>query len=99
MTQDDALAQFSALSDIARIEILAGFGHEVTVIARGTYVAGTEEVADPPQLRRANELLHRVLACIGAIARGRRELEFEQSLASKYWEISREHFERALGRK
>jgi len=32
----------------------------LTIFARGAYVAGSDEVADPRRLRRFNELIHRI---------------------------------------
>lgn len=51
-------------SDEARLKILAGLAHELTICARDTYEVGTDEVRDPRGLRAYNELLHRVTASV-----------------------------------
>jgi len=39
---------------------LASWMHAATIDARGTYIPGTEAIADPVRLRRFNELQHRL---------------------------------------
>ncbi|WP_155931325.1 MULTISPECIES: hypothetical protein [Methylosinus] len=39
----------------------------LTILARGTYLAGTDDVVDPPRLRRFNELTHRIAGRQAAI--------------------------------
>jgi hypothetical protein len=56
--------EMESLSDKARLEILAGLAHELTICARDTYEVGTDEVRDPCDLRAYNELLHRVTASV-----------------------------------
>jgi hypothetical protein len=56
--------EMESLSDKARLEILAGLAHELTICARDTYEVGTDEVRDPRDLRAYNELLHRVTASV-----------------------------------
>jgi hypothetical protein len=47
-----------------RTVILARIAHGLTVCARETYEAGTENVLEPQVLRSYNELLHRVTAAV-----------------------------------
>lgn len=56
--------EMESLSDKARLEILAGLAHELTICARDTYEVGTDEVRAPRDLRAYNELLHRVTASV-----------------------------------
>ena len=60
MTSDEAVAAFSALPVDRQIAVLACFAFKMTIVARGTYVPGTEDVADPQRLRLLNERQHRV---------------------------------------
>ena len=60
MTREEAITTFSALSGRSKFSILATIGFKLTIDGRATCGAGTEEVADPPQLRRLNESLHHV---------------------------------------
>jgi len=56
--------EMESLSDKARLEILAGVAHELTICARDAYEVGTDEVRNPRDLRAYNELLHRVTASV-----------------------------------
>lgn len=47
-----------------RMLFLARLAHELTVVGRNSYQIQTEEVDQPGQLRRTNEILHRVTACL-----------------------------------
>ena len=96
MTRDEAVARYSRLSRERQIRVLASYGHHVTIDARGTYVAGTEEVADPPQLRRANELLHRVLSHIRDLADDTSERFPDEVIVSMCWDASQESMANAL---
>lgn len=42
--------------------LIADIAHGLTIVARGTYVAGTTEVANGELLRFFNELIHRITA-------------------------------------
>jgi hypothetical protein len=55
---------FRKLDAAAQVKLLTSFGHELTIIARDTYEAGTEEVLEPQRLRRINEIQHRVFGHI-----------------------------------
>ena len=61
MTVDDAITVFSKMTEEEQGRFLATLAHEITIVARGTYVPGTEEVADPPRLRQWNELQHLIV--------------------------------------
>ena len=84
MSKQEATAKFLALGHERQIAVLADFGHRITIAARGTYVPGTDQVADSSGLRRANEVLHRVLGQIRAMADGdaKRYPEFVPSVGA-----------------
>ena len=60
MTPDQAVTIYSALPASAQLRVLADFAHCLTVIARGTYMPKTEDIANPRRLRLLNEVQHRV---------------------------------------
>jgi hypothetical protein len=60
MTADEAVAAYSVLSASEQLRVLAEYAHDLTVIARGTYIPQTEDIADPRRLRLLNEVQHRV---------------------------------------
>jgi hypothetical protein len=45
-------------------QLLARFAFELTVVARATYLPGSEEVSAPRQLRAVNEIQHRVTSAL-----------------------------------
>jgi hypothetical protein len=60
MTADEAVTAFSALPTDRQITVLARYAFEMTLVARGTYVPGTEDIASPRRLRLLNEAQHHV---------------------------------------
>ena len=64
MTTFEGTDQFSLMSDTQQIRFLAHYAHELTVVSRGTYEVGTEDLADPRRLRHFNEVQHRVVGDI-----------------------------------
>jgi hypothetical protein len=44
--------------------MLVFLAHEMTVCARSTYEAGTDKVLEPEELRRFNEIQHRVTGAV-----------------------------------
>lgn len=60
MTPEEAVAAYSALHVAEQLRVLADYAHGLTVIARGTYIPQTEDIADPRRLRLLNEIQHRV---------------------------------------
>lgn len=69
MTADEVLAAYSRLEPNKQLRVLAGFARALTVVARGTYVPLTEDIADPRRLRVLNEIQHRVTAQMDALIR------------------------------
>src|SRR5258708_2394203 len=53
-----------SLSNSAKTVVLARIAHTLTICARDTYEAGTENVLEPHVLRAFNELLHRVTGAV-----------------------------------
>ena len=70
MTIDEASQFFASLDTQAQIRLLAAFGFELTVRARGTYGVDGEDVTDPVTLRRVNEVLHRVVGHLSKLLGG-----------------------------
>jgi len=65
MSQIEIEAQwFASLDKDAKAMFLARLGHGITIAGRYFYVAGCDEVENPAQLRRINEIQHRVLSCL-----------------------------------
>lgn len=58
--QGDWLAQ---RTDREKSLFLAALAHELTVVARATYVPQTEDIEHPHWLRWLNEYQHRIAAC------------------------------------
>ena len=59
-----AASGFSALTEHEQALVLAGFAHELTMLAREGYAVGTMQLADPELVRRVNEVQHRVASAI-----------------------------------
>ncbi|OWQ44330.1 hypothetical protein CDL60_24715 [Roseateles noduli] len=59
-TWTSELERFLALPRADQIIWLSRLIHLITVYARDTYEVGTDEVVHPANLRRFNELIHRV---------------------------------------
>ena len=54
------LPRFRAMSQIEQLIWLSQLLHLISMFARDTYEAGTDGVSKPSDLRRFNELIHRV---------------------------------------
>lgn len=54
------LQAFSEMSTDGRVAWCGRALLALTILARETYLAGTDDVADPRRLRRFNELMHRI---------------------------------------
>ena len=63
------------------IRFLARLSWEITIAGRNSYEAGTDELANPRQLRRVNEIQHRVTACLSQLLEGTCPEGFTQSIA------------------
>ncbi len=69
------------LSEPSKHIFLAVLGHELTIAARNSYRAGTEELDKPRQLRQINEVQHRVLACLSQSLSGHCDSSFQEAIA------------------
>ena len=67
MDTPTAISRFSAADKDDQLRVLVGFGHNLTVEARDTYVPQTDQVHTPSRLRAINEIQHRVLGHIYAL--------------------------------
>ena len=59
-TWQSELARFRAMSQLEQLCWLSSLLFFVSTFARGTYEAGTDGVEKPEDLRRFNELIHRI---------------------------------------
>jgi hypothetical protein len=75
---------FAKLDAPAQLRLLARFGHELTIVARDTYDAGTDDVLEPQRLRRINEIQHRVFDHITKLLAGDTERYPDQVLISVF---------------
>lgn len=64
MTQQDIVKALASKTRLDQAVVLTRFAHSITIIARDTYAAGTEEVHSPRRLRALNEIQHRLLGHI-----------------------------------
>ena len=60
-------AWISALPLEAQLRFLARLSFELTVVGRNSYEAGTDDLTHPRELRRVNEIQHRVAACLSQL--------------------------------
>jgi hypothetical protein len=61
MTLDDLIAAYSSLPVERQTRVLASYAWWLTISARGTYVVGSEDIANPHRLRMLNETQHSVI--------------------------------------
>ena len=95
------------LNEREKLAFLSLLGHTLTIAGRDSYEVQGEGLTSPAQLRRINEIQHRVLACIREIVIGKPHFAFQRSLPSWLlrqsdagfqelmswaWHHSREHF-------
>ena len=71
-----------------KLRFLARLSFEVTIAGRNSYEAGTDELTDPRQLRRVNEVQHRITACLSQLLNGTCPDGFAQSIAQLVLEES-----------
>jgi cell division ATPase FtsA len=69
-----------------RTLFLALLAHELTVVGRNSYQVQTEELDQPRQLRRTNEILHRVTACLREALIGAESGGFVESIGVRVLE-------------
>ena len=61
MELDSMISIFSSLETEGQVSVLAMLAFELTILARNTYVVGSEAVSQPKQLRVYNEMQHKLL--------------------------------------
>jgi hypothetical protein len=64
MTINEVVSAAAQFSLHQKILLLARLSFELTIAARSTYIPGTEDIAEPRQIRAYNEIQHRVSACV-----------------------------------
>jgi hypothetical protein len=69
MKVDEAISVFAFYSSEEKEEFLAHLMHELTIIARDTYEVGQDGLTNPQQMRRVNEVQHRVSSFLLALLR------------------------------
>ena len=57
---DEFLNEYCQLTTSQKIAIIACLAKTITIYARGTYIPGTMDVAEPQKLREFNELEHKI---------------------------------------
>jgi hypothetical protein len=60
-------AWLASLNLNEQLRFLARLGFEITIAGRNSYEAGTDELIAPSQLRRVNEIQHRITACLSQL--------------------------------
>ena len=68
MEHEEVKRRFRSLPPDAQLRVLATFGHNLTIAARDTYEFQAPGVRAPQRLRDINEIQHRVLEHILALA-------------------------------
>ena len=81
----------TSLDDRQKLLFLVTLGHTLTVAARSTYTAQGDGLDQPAQLRRINEIQHRVLACLRELAIGQSNRSFQRSIAN--WVLGEQNAE------
>jgi hypothetical protein len=61
---------------------LATLMHAITIAGRNSYRPQTEELDKPAQLRKVNEIQHRIAACLRQVLCGQTNESFERSIAA-----------------
>jgi hypothetical protein len=69
-----------------RMLFLACLAHQLTVVGRNSYQVQTEELDQPRQLRKTNEILHRVTACLRDAVSGVESSGFVESMGARVLE-------------
>ncbi|NVD74791.1 hypothetical protein HUX88_30340 [Duganella sp. BJB1802] len=66
-----------------QLRFLARLSFELTVAGRNSYEVGTDNLEHPQQLRRVNEIQHRVSACLSQLVNGTCPDGFVESMAER----------------
>jgi hypothetical protein len=88
MNAEQFLKKYVTLTVEQRITFLARLAASITVDARGTYVPGTDGVAEPSRLREFNEFLHRVTFQLTHMLSGTPERYPDAVFAEIVWDFA-----------
>jgi hypothetical protein len=91
MENEEAKRRFRGLPPDAQLRVLATFGHNLTIAARDTYEFQAPGVRAPQRLRDINEIQHRVLAHILALASVNKWRYPDDDLLSIVFELGDDH--------
>jgi len=67
---DIETAWIDSLTLDRKIRFFSLLSFKITIAGRNSYEPGTDELAHPRQLRRINEIQHRVTACLSQLLSG-----------------------------
>jgi hypothetical protein len=70
-----------SLDEGAKVAFLSLLGHTLTIAGRNSYAVQGEGLDKPDQLRKINEIQHRVLACLREVLSGSVTVSFQRSIA------------------
>src|SRR5438046_2930840 len=90
MKLEEFTERYETLSKQQRLLFLSTIVSELTLAGRGTYMAGTDAVADPPRLRAINEFEHRVVSHLRDVIAGSRERHPDDVICQVIFESARE---------
>lgn len=79
-TIDIETAWIGSLTLDQKVRFLARLSFEITIAGRTSYEAGTDGLTYPRQLRRTNEIQHRVTACLFQLLTGTCSEGFDLSI-------------------
>ena len=81
MTQIESEGEwFAALPDRSKLLFLVVLCNGLTIAGRNSYEPQTDRLERPEQLRKINEIQHRVSACMRNLLTGHVSISFEQSI-------------------
>jgi len=83
LTISEETAWVDGLSLEFQLRFLARLSFELTIVGRSSYEAGTDDLEHPQQLRKVNEIQHRVTACLSQLLDGTCPDGFVGSVAAR----------------
>lgn len=69
----DVEAVLKSLNEPQLVQFLVRYAYQLTMLGRGTYVAGGDDLEDPKLMRLVNETVHRALQHVDACLSGNRQ--------------------------
>ena len=70
-----------SLNENDKAVFLARLMHSLTIVGRVSYRIQSDDLDNPQQLRKINEMQHRVAACLVEVLLGKSSESFQQSIA------------------